>query len=363
MTIIDRYIVRTFLSGYAILMLVGIGLYILSGLLLNLDEFTQDTDLPAGQVLLKIAEFYGTNITLYYSQLAGPLMAIAAAFTFATMLKNNELTALVAAGMPLQRLLVPVVACGLLLVGVWVVNREIIMPPLAPKLARGHDDVLGQRTQGVFARDENDVIVTALRLYPEAGRMERVFLMVPDQTGTPTHMIEADAAVWDATRRTWRLERGARYVVADDSQQGIPAGTVIKKPIDEYPVTLSPAQLSLRQHAQWADYLSLRQLNALLASRNLPNWPSVSLTRHVRLTQPIFQVVLLLLAVPFLLTRERGNVLAAGGRALLVTGAFFLLTFVAHNVVKDAAHAAFFVWFPIFVFGPVAVLQIANIRT
>jgi len=42
------------------------------------------------------------------------LMAIAAAFTLGVMLRNNELTPLVAAGVPLQRLIVPLAACSVL---------------------------------------------------------------------------------------------------------------------------------------------------------------------------------------------------------------------------------------------------------
>jgi lipopolysaccharide export system permease protein len=363
LTIIDRYILRNFLAGYLILMAVGIGLYILSGLLLNLDEFMQETDLPLTAVVGRIIGFYGTNIPLYYSQLAGPLMAIAAAFTFGTMLRNNELTALLAAGMPLQRLTIPMLLCAMGLVGVWVFNREIIMPPLAPQLARSHDDVLGQRLQGVFARDKNDVIVLALHMSDEGRKIQGVFLFEPDATGAPTRLIEADEAVWNESSQTWRLRRGTRSVVADGRDGGVPPGTIVKQAVDEFPIALTPGQLALRSHAQWADFLSVRQLDALLRSDNLPNWPSVNISRHVRLTQPLLQFILLMLVVPFFLTRERVNVLGAGARSLLVAGSFFLLVFLAHNVIKDASYAAVFVWTPIFVFCPIAVLQLANVRT
>ena len=79
MSIIDRYLGRTFLSGYLILMLVGVGLYVLTDVLLNADEFTKDESLPLLQVLGLMGDYYLCNLPLYYSQLGGPLMAIAAA--------------------------------------------------------------------------------------------------------------------------------------------------------------------------------------------------------------------------------------------------------------------------------------------
>ena len=136
MSIIDRYVARTFLSGYIILMMVGVGLYVLTDVLLNADEFTEDKTLPLIEILRLMGDYYVCNLPLYYSQLGGPLMAIAAAFTLGILLRNNELTALVAAGMPLQRLAVPIVACSILLVGVWMANRELLLPKLAHKVAR-----------------------------------------------------------------------------------------------------------------------------------------------------------------------------------------------------------------------------------
>jgi lipopolysaccharide export LptBFGC system permease protein LptF len=89
----------------------------------------------------------------------------------------------------------------------------------------------------------------------------------------------------------------------------------------------------------------------------------INMSRHIRLTQPLLQWILLLLALPFFLTREPANVMAAGGKALLLGGAFFLVAFVAHSVVKEEAHAALIAWLPILLFGPLAALQLANVKT
>ena len=119
----------------------------------------------------------------------------------------------------------------------------------------------------------------------------------------------------------------------------------------------------MRRNAQWADLLSIRQLNALLESRNLTNRAMIDMSRHIRLTQPLLQWVLLLLAIPFFLVREPVNVMAAGGKALLLAGAFYLVAFVAHSVIKDETHAALIAWIPILVFGPVAAIHLANVKT
>lgn len=364
MSIVDRYLARTFLSGYLILMLVGVGLYVLTDVLLNADEFTKDESLPLLQVLGLMGDYYLCNLPLYYSQLGGPLMAIAAAFTLAMMLRNNELVALAAAGMPLQRLVVPLAACSVLLVGVWMANRELLLPKLAHKVARKHDDVIVQRTVGVqCARDDNNAILSAASFFPREGRLENVSIVEPDEQSRPRNLITADAATYDPDSGVWKLERGIRVTMYDPLDTPGLGPPIEPDYMDEYAFALTPEELVLRRDSQWADLLSIRQLNALLQSRNLANRPSVNMSRHIRLTQPLLQWILLLLTLPFFLVREPANVMAAGGKALLLAGAFYLVAFVAHSVVKEEAYAALIAWIPILIFGPLAVVQLANART
>ncbi|MFQ5807533.1 MAG: LptF/LptG family permease [Phycisphaerae bacterium] len=364
MSIVDRYVARTFLSGYVILMLVGIGLYILTDLLVNIDEFTEDDSLPVLEVLRLMADYYLCNLPLYYSQLGGPLMAIAAGFTLGMMLRNNELTALIVAGMPLQRLAVPVAVCSVLLVAVWMANRELLLPKLAHKIARKHDDVIVQRTTGVHcARDDNNAILHAASFFPRESRLESLFIIEPDAEDRPRHLIQADAATYNVERRIWELARGTRVTLYDPLEDRGLGPPIQPEYVDEYPFTLTPEELVLRRNSQWADLLSLTQLNTLLQSRNLASRPTIDMSRHIRLTQPLLQWVLLLLALPFFLTREPCNVMAAGGRALLLAGAFFLVAFVAHSIVKEEAYAALIAWIPILIFGPLAAVQLANVKT
>ena len=332
--------------------------------MVNIDEFTEDGSLPLLEVLSLMADFYVCNLPLYYAQLGGPLMAIAAAFTLGMMMRNNELTALVAAGMPLQRLALPVVACSILLVGVWMANRELLLPRLAHKVARTHDDVIGQRTSGVHCtRDDNNAILTATTFVPREGLLKNVYIIEPDETGRARYLIKADFAKYDPERKTWLLDRGERIRMVDAlASEGLGARVRPDYP-EEYALTLTPAELVLRRSSQWADLLGIRELTTLLQSQNLANRPAINMSLHVRLTQPLLQWILLLLTVPYFLGREPRNVMGAGGRALLVAGSFFLVAFVAHSVVRGETYAAFIAWIPILVFGPLAVLQLANVKT
>ncbi len=364
MLTIDRHLVLSFVTNYVLLLLAGIGLYVFADLIFNLDEFTENRALSTWQILRNMADYYGNNLPLYYFQLGGVLLAVATAFTFANMLRSNELTALVAAGVPLQRLAVPLLAASVVLVGLWVANSELVVPVQAQKIVRKHDDLGGTRTVEVrCVRDDRNAILSAVELRAGAGWLGQVYIIEPDADGNPAALLKADAAVYDAGQHTWRLERGARLGVAEAfSDDGL--GRPIRwEPVETYPFGLEPEQILLRQSSEWAELMSIRQMNALLGAGNLPNLPALARARDIRFTQPLLAWILMLLAAPFFLTCEPANVLVAGGKALLLAGSCFAFTFVAHTMAGQPEVARVATALPVLVFGPVAVLHLANVRT
>jgi lipopolysaccharide export LptBFGC system permease protein LptF len=360
MTIFDRYVARMFLSSYFILLFVGIGLYILSDVLVNLDEYTENADLGGWQVLAFMIDYYGFNLPLYYAQLGGPMLAIAAAFTLGNLLRNNELTALLAAGVPLQRLALPIFISVAFLLVLWSLNKELLIPPIANKIARTKDDISGQRAEGVYmVPDQNGILVTAQRLRSREGALERVQFILPGQDGRKQSLIDADRAIWDEDNRIWRLERGRQLDLMQTTDFEHPLRYT---PVDSIAYKLPPGELVLQQRAEWSELLSLREMNTLAATPGLPNRASLIVNRHIRLTQPILHFILVALTIPFFLTREPSNVLVSGSRAVLVCGLFLGLTFLAHGIVREQG-AALRAWAPILTFGPLAVVQLANVRT
>ena len=363
MNTVDRYIAKSFISGYLILMLVGMGLYALADLLVNIDEFTKDPDLPLPAALMNIYDYYLAQLPLYFSQLAGPLMTIAASFTLAVMLRNNELIALISSGVPLQRLTAPLLICSIFMITLWAVNQELILPKVAHKIVRKRDDAKGTAAVGVYwARDDRNNLMIALRMYPREKRLYDVIIVEADAGGRPANLIKADRADYDELKQTWVLERGIRIrAEVADAPRDLPLPITLE-PVADFAFGLTPEQLVVRQKSEYAAMLSLGQMNELIASGRIANRAGIVMSRHIRLTQPLLQLILLTLVVPFFLVREPVSVLATGGLALAVGGIFFGVTFVAHSIVSDHS-AALVAWMPILLFGPFAVWRLGDLKT
>ena len=87
MKILDRYVVKNFLIGYAIAFGVLIGLRVIMDLFVNLDEFTEHASLSAMGVARNILVFYALNVTLYFRDFAGMITVVAAAFSLGKMVR------------------------------------------------------------------------------------------------------------------------------------------------------------------------------------------------------------------------------------------------------------------------------------
>jgi lipopolysaccharide export LptBFGC system permease protein LptF len=245
-----------------------------------------------------------------------------------------------------------------------VANRELVIPRYAEKIARTKNDVVGSRQIGVHcAIDDPGRILNARILNPKEGELHWLYIIEPQKGREPSSLIQADSARYDAGRRTWVLERGKR-VRPSDPEEGEGLGAAVREEtVLDYPFGLTPEQLVLRRASQWADYMSLPQLNALLQSRNLPNRPTIDASRHARITEPITQFILVALVLPFFLLRAPGSVIAAAGRSLLMGGALVVTTFVSQAITPEERFAPLAAWAPILIFGPLAVVRIANVRT
>src|SRR5690606_29581759 len=134
------YILRGFVVNYLIALTVMMGLYVVIDLFFNLDEFTKDAQQTAFTTIGNILDYYGYQLLLYFAQLAGVITLVAACATLARMHRQNEFVAVLAAGTSLFRIARPIIFAGILMNLLWLVDQELLVPSVADKLARTHDD-------------------------------------------------------------------------------------------------------------------------------------------------------------------------------------------------------------------------------
>ncbi len=376
MKILDRYVAKNFLIGYAIAFCVLMGLRIITDLFIKLDEFTEHADLSTLAVMKNILTFYALNCTLYFRDFAGMITAVAAAFSFGRMIRSNELVAVMASGISLKRIIAPIVFLALLLTGLQVLDQELLIPAFADKLVRSHDDLPGQESYDIkFIADGNGSLINSQRFDVETKTLHNPIILLRQETSRPgirevTGRIDADRAVYDSAAGRWNL-----YTQDPSTGEQLAYGLLYEagsrkepQPIPSYPSDLTAKDIPVMRKSANKTLLSSKQLAELAAQKaTIRDVFQLSSQMHFRITDPIINLVMLMVSLPILVCRDPKSMKSAVMISFAMTGACFLTTFVckvlATEVVFDKVMPELWAWLPVFIFMPIAFIELDSMKT
>jgi len=365
MSILDKYIAKNFLVGYAIAFCVLIGLRIVIDLFVNLDEFTEHANLDTAAVLKNILLFYGLNSTLYFRDFAGMITVVAAAFSFGKMVRSNELVAMMASGVSLKRVIGPVIVLALLLTGLLVVDQETIIPPLSDKLVRGQDAIPGQESYNVwFISDGNGSLICSRRLDVKTSTLDNPTILLRRQAASAgiwevTGRIDAERAVYNRAACRWDLI-GGRYI-EKDSIKG-------PQPVESYASDIAPKDIPVRRHSEHKTLMSLRQLSILARQGpKIKDQAQLFSQKHFRITEPIINLLMLMVCLPILVCRDPKSMKSAVMISFAMTGMCFITTFIckilASEVIFNRVMPELWAWLPVFIFLPLSFIEWDSMKT
>jgi len=380
MKILDRYVAASFIKNYFLSFAVLLGLYVVLDMLFNFNSLVTIQEKAGLSGIATVLGLLATSWDYYYHQsfvffvqISAIIPVVAAAFTLMRLSRFNELSAMLSAGVPLLRVTLPVIIVAVVLNGLVLVDQEVAIPGMIPKLIRKSSEA-GQASSSSFAipsmQDDDNRLLVAAVYHPgvdaEAAWMESVSIIQRNHDLLPTGQITADLARWDSERGCWNL-KGAVMTM------GLaPGGKPTTRPMLEpyYSQSVTPEKIALYRSHDYVQLLSTERINELLAGDVHYNAGFLLRVKHTRFTQPIMNIILLLLAIPCVLTREPGRLKAAATKCLVLTGlcmgSIFLTSMLAQsppNAALAEQWPAIVAWVPVFVFGPVAVWLLDHVQT
>jgi lipopolysaccharide export system permease protein len=363
---LDKYVAKNFLVGYVISFCVLMGLRVIIDLFVNLDEFTEHANLGTLTVIKNMFVFYGLNMTLYFRDFAGMITVVAAAFSLARMVRANELVAVMASGVSLKRIVGPIVVLALLFTVLLVLDQEFLIPSLSDKLVRDHDELPGQESYDVwFLTDDNGSLICSQRFDVETATLYKPTIITRNETDRPgvwklAGRITAEKATYNFQTGHWDLTKG-RFI-EKDSIKG-------PRPVAYYDARdLTPKDIPVRRKAEYKTLLSSRQLAALAAQRaKIKDIAQLYSQKHFRITDPIINFVMLMVSLPILVCREPKSMKSAILISFALTITCFVTAFVckmlATETVFDRVIPELWAWLPVFIFLPVAFIELDAMKT
>ncbi|MGH7178965.1 MAG: LptF/LptG family permease [Tepidisphaeraceae bacterium] len=378
MKTLDRYVLFMFLKNYLISFMVLVGLFIVLDMVFNFDELIEVQTRGGGgasflRVLAVIGDYYFYQLFVIFAQLSGIIPVAAAAFTLVRFARFNELTAMLAAGIPLLRVSMPIILASLALNVLLLADQEAVIPRLIPQLTRSHDQA-GEEARRSFdikaMQDDRNGILFASRYTPASGAEQaRIFefdLIQRDPDLQPVAHISADRAVWDPGAKLWQLTRGRIVTGLRPSERRAP-----EKPIATYQSNITPEEISLFHSGNFIEMLSTSRINQLLQRPQSYGTIDLLRVKHARVTQWIMNLMVVLLAIGCVLTREPGTLKTGIIKLLVVVGLAMAGVFLCHQLASHPPSGAqwadrwpaIMAWIPIFVFGPIAIWLLDRVQT
>jgi len=371
MKILDRYIAKNFLIGYLIALMVLVGLRVVIDLFVNLDEFAEHANLGPMAVLANVFLFYGARSALYFRDFAGMITVVAAVFSLGKMTRNNELIAVMASGVSLKRIIAPIVFLAILLTAFLVIDQEFIIPSMANRLVRPHDAMPGEDRYDIwFMSDNKGSLICAPDFDEKTAKLSNPVIVIRESI-SPVRWrvlgkIQADSAVYNLDLKRWDLKNG--YYIKIDRSTGQSAMERQPEPVTFYKTDLKPLDIPVRRQETYKSLLSSAQLANLASQKaRIKDLAELYSQKHFRITEPIINMVMLMVALPILVCRDPKAMKSAIMISFAATTACFIVTFVCKMVATEVffnkVRPELWAWTPVFIFLPIAFIEIDSMRT
>ena len=302
MRILDRYILRRFLStlGFAVLAFVFIVVFV--DMIGNLGKFI-DKNVPQ-KIILK---YYLYNIP-YILVLALPIaMLLASLLSIGQMTKYYELTAIKSVGVSLYRILFPLFLLSIVISFVALAIGELVVPPTSQEKTKITNAYLESRfarspttVTHIFWRDKLDRTLFIGR-YDTRQKLAHKVSIQSFEGNEVVERIDAPNMEWEDGG--WVLRRGYRRVFKEGEEKAEPFDRLRDENIDVEPERIAQSKVK-------PDDMSYDELKVftseVLRNGGDPNRWLVDL--NFKLSIPFANFIMVLFGAPIASSRKHGAI-------------------------------------------------------
>jgi lipopolysaccharide export system permease protein len=369
----DRYLLRSFWHVFAACFVATFGLLVVIDLLENLDEFiARNGGHGTLQLIANMAEYYLYQSAFYFDRAGPSLTVIAAMVVLILFQRSGELHPLLAAGVPMYRVLLPIGGAAVCVSAVLVLNQELVIPRIAHAAfeSRGGSTGAELRVEPVYDHSTR-ISINGRQLRPALRTI------IDAEFALPAPSITGDLTILKA-------QRAAHY----PSKNGRPAGWLLSgvepqwgdlqlteagrdvvlpgQTLDEmFVVTAVTCDQLYKRHSSY----TMLSTQELLKRIHSPAFGLVSVHRlvahlHARLTQPLVNIIAVFVVLPLMVRRESTGLAVdaalCGGTMLVLLGIAQGCLYLGQMQWASPDLAA---WAPVFVGGTLAAWLSGVIRT
>jgi len=367
--LIDRQLIRSYFKAYFVCVVSLLSLYIVVDLFTNMDEFTR-RQVDLWETIQIIGIYYAFQMPKYFDKLCEPMILLAGMFTVAWMQRHNEHLPLLSAGVSTYRLMRPVLLSAAAMLGIAVLNQELLIPRVADRLNLQRDDPEGDKDINLAGRggyEPNGIHIHGERAIRKDRVVRNFCCTIPEQlAGSMIHLTAAEARYVPPGPgpRTGGWELSGTQSNPPDFETW---DRTVLEPIDNGKYFLRTRHVNfdaLTRDKNWFLTASTPHLYRELHRSDVNRQAPKAVLFHMRLARPVLGMLLVIMGLSVILRDQNRNVFLSAGFCLVLCAVFFAVQLTCKYLGDyDYFPAALAAWLPVLLFGPLAIAQFDAVHT
>jgi lipopolysaccharide export system permease protein len=318
--ILDLYMTQGFLRIFFTSLLIITALFMIVDLFDRAGAFFE-----AGAPLLTLVRYFVYKIPLSVSRIIGFATLFSTLFSLGILARSQEITAMRASGLSVQRIALPLVVLSLIICGATFFLNETLVPAFSQRADDIYKtEIRNKQQQSLFGnrdiwlRDEASFINIDY-FDTVTNKLEGITVFVLNRDFSLNGFVEIPRGHWKDKR--WELEDAIEW-------RFLPDGKMVSRKIGAQGlITETPEDLKLlARDATEFTYFDLQKQIADMRAKGI-DATAYEVDLQTKLALPFISPLMVLLAVPFALKKHvTGGIALSFGVAMLIGFGYWVLT-------------------------------------
>ena len=352
LTIIDRYLIRKFITTYFFALLLIIGIVIIFDISEKIDDFVAK-EAP----LRAIVGDYYYNFVPFFINMFSPLFVFITVIFFTSKLAaNSEIVAMLSGGISFNRLLRPYFISAFVIALISLLLNLFVIPPANKNRLLFEEQYTKKGGGSSMNRNIHFQLEPNHYIYMESfsnwSNTANRFTLEKFEGNRLVSKLSAESAAWDTTMMGWKLNNYfIRHIDGEQErlEQGLRKDTILDLTVTE-----------LKQRKESVSALNFFELNQEIAKLKMRGDTRVELAqieKNTRFAVPFSAFILTLMGVSLSSKKRRGGIGLNIGIGIALSFTYILfLRFSEMFVRSDMMSPELALWVPNMVFTVVAVV-------
>ncbi len=380
MTLLSRYTVKLFIKIYLIMLTAMFCMYFIIDMVTNLDRLSNATP-DSVSLLDTLIHYYGVRSFSLFNTINSAVILLAAMGTIAGMQNKHELIALHSMGASPGQIAKPIIVMAVILASLGAANREFMLPRYQETLSRTAQNWNGEEKIPIRAKFDHrtDILIGGQHAVMSDRTIINPRLHLHQPIGMFPRIIEAEKAIYVASSNEnpdqpagYKLVNVAvpteleKYQSAKIDDQVVIYTSQDNSSLNQNDLFLTsnlPLELLVAESNHYK-YSSTKDLVALLKNESLDYGAHLRVQLHARIVQPILDLTLLLLGLPFILSGRNPNIIFSICSSMVAMVCYYAVVFTSHAIGGSgyAITPSLAAWIPLLVLIPAAYFVTKHIR-